>query len=161
METDQKAGLRKVELRSFVVQMVAVAGLLLALGGTASAANFCMTLNSDAFVGIGMSIPGKGTCKTGALISPDLIGFLGTGSLCTSSDNTTVLINFSDGFVDVPEVFVGSFSKSSLTGSGNDCVPTTCSPFTITVAKCSPAKQPIPAVSADSPKNTRTFSTVP
>lgn len=162
MRTDRKVGLRKAELRTILGRMAAVAGLLLVCAGTASAANVCMTLNSNAFVAIGMSIPGKGACKTGGLISPALFpGYLGTGSLCTSSDGTTVLMNFVDGYFSGAETLYGTFSRSSLTGTGNDCLLSTCNPFTITVAKCSPAKQPIPAVSDDSPSNTRTSATAP
>lgn len=159
MGREQKVGLR-AKLQTILSRTAAVAGLLLVCAGTASAGNFCATFNSIPFVGIGMSIPGKGKCKTGAFISSSFPGFVGTGSLCTSSDNTTVLLNLADGFVGVPEALVGSFDRSSLTGSGNDCVPTTCTPFTIAVAKCNPAKQPIPAVSGDSQSNSGSSTTL-
>lgn len=158
MGKDWKVGLRKAELRKILGRMAAVAGLLLVCSGSAWAGNLCFTIGSRSYVGIGAAIPGKGACKQFSLIGPSTPGYLAMADLCKSSDGTTLLFTAADGFFSGPETIQGTFDVSSLTGSAQDCEApagsaTFCDAITLSLAKCSPAKQPIPATSSDSMPN--------
>jgi len=159
MKTDRKFRLRKEARRTILGRLAAVAGLLLICSGSASAGNICFTIGSNAYVGIGGSIPGKGACKQFSLIGPNSPGYLAIAALCKSSDGTTLLFTAADGFFAGPETIQATLAVSSLTGSGQDCEAPAgssnfCDAITVSLAKCSPAKQPIPAAATDSVPNT-------
>ena len=69
---------------------------LLAIGlllpGTASA-KLCITFGSADIVGTTASIPGKNSCKTFTGYVENEAGNLISGTLCTSSDDSTVVAN--------------------------------------------------------------------
>lgn len=158
MRAERKVGLREAGLRTILGRMAAVAGLLLVCSGSAWAGNLCITIGLSSYVGIGAAIPGKGACKQFSIIGPNLPGYLAMADLCKSSDGTTLLFTAADGFFAGPETIQGTLAVSSLTGSGEDCEApvgsgTFCDPITLALAKCSPAKQPIPAASSDSVPN--------
>ncbi len=167
MNTDRNwAGTRMLAPRAVFRRVALLAGLLLAFAGTASAGNLCMTLGSNDYVGIGGSIPGKGACKQFSIISPTVSGFLGTGSVCKSSDGTTLLFFMTDGVFSGPETLQATLSATSLAGTGQDCeapagLATFCGAFSMTFQKCIPAKQPIPAISGSSLSGTAKLATEP
>jgi hypothetical protein len=137
-------------LRGVLWRIAAATGLLLICSGTALAGNLCITLGSADYVGIGGAIPGKGACKVFSLVgtASGNPGFLGTASICLSSDKTTLLLTESDGFFVGPETLYATLSASSLTGNGNACLAPAggsniCSTIPVALAKC--GKQSIPA----------------
>jgi len=132
---------------------------------TSFAGDFCALLNSFHLVGKGVSIPNKGACKVFGAISPDIPGWIGTGSICTSSDNTTVLFNVADQYnAASTDSLNGTFTKSTGLGSGNECGAPSgssnfCGTFTVTVQKCSPSSVPIPAEIASPSAGSRALLT--
>jgi len=120
-------------------------GILVVLCAPASAKDLCISFNSSAYFA-NTSIPGKNQCKPLYVVAEaatGLPGFLGTGSICLSSDASTVLLNLETGYFGAPETEQGTWVKSTGLGSSDDCFATGCATESLTVTSCS--AQPIPA----------------
>jgi hypothetical protein len=118
--------------------IVATAGVLafaLSLTSAAFGGNFCANFGSAQIVASGLSIPGKGTCKAFNGFISNEPGLLLAGDVCKSSDGTTILFNT---FTQLGTTYTlaGTWAASSGIGSGNQCSPSACVPFDVTVAKC-------------------------
>jgi hypothetical protein len=143
-----------MELRRILGRIAGAIGILLVCSLQASASDLCFTLGSGAYFA-SASIPSKNQCAALYLVAKaatDLPGYLATGSLCLSSDGTTVLLNLSNGYFDGLESIQGTFKKSTGKGTVSDCIApdgksNTCSTTDITVKTCS--AQSIPDAAFD------------
>jgi hypothetical protein len=130
-------------------------GLVLAvLGGTASAADFCITVSppdTTHYVGRGFTVPGKGKCKAwnGVFLPSFANVSVTTGTGCRSSDGTTLRLHL----VSMRETVAFNdyivLPLPSLTGGTLDeVVAQFGSSVThidgISAAKCNPKDNPIP-----------------
>jgi hypothetical protein len=118
---------------------LAALAIVLAVASAADATNFCASFGIGDVVASGLSIPGKGTCKAFNGFIVNEAGVLLAGDICTSSDGSTVLFNLFTQFDSEPDSIAGTFSSSTNTGTGNECVAANtsgCGSFDVTVTKC-------------------------
>ncbi|MGD1027878.1 hypothetical protein [Candidatus Binatus soli] len=142
-----------MELRRILGIIAGAIGILLVCCLPASANDLCFTLGSNVYF-TSVSIPSKNQCETFSLAAkaPSFPGYLATGSMCLSSNGTTVLLNLSDGYFNGTESIQGTFNKNTGAGTVSDCTapegnPNKCSTADVTVKTC--ATQSIPAAEFD------------
>jgi len=152
-----RKGHKNMESRRILAIVAGAIGILLVCCLPASAKDLCFTLGTGLYF-TSASIPSKNQCETFSLTakSASLAGYLATGSMCLSSNGTTVLLNLSDGYFNGTESIQGTFNKNTGAGTVSDCIapdanPNKCSTADITVKTC--ATQTIPDAEFDpSPK---------
>jgi len=150
-------GHKNMELRKILGIIAGAIGILLVCCLPASAKDLCFALGTNPFF-TSASIPSKNQCETFSLAAkaPYFPGYLATGSMCLSSNGTTVLLNLSDGYFNGTESIQGTFNKNTGAGTISDCIApdgkaNSCSTASVTVKTC--ATQSIPAAEFDpSPK---------
>lgn len=136
-----------------------VAILALGAGSSAHAANVCLSLGAAQVVASGLTIPAKGTCAAfnGFFRGKDKAGMLLAGDICKSTDGSTVMFNTFTQQNSQPDSLIGSWSTSTLSGTGRECVAgATCLSFPVKLTKC-PASLPIfaPSVALESQTSSR------
>ena len=112
-----------MDLRKILGIIAGAIGILLVCCLPASAKDLCFTLGTNAYF-TSASIPSKGLCETFSLAAkaPYFPGYLATGSMCLSSNGTTVLLNLSDGYFNGTESIQGTFNKNTGAGTVSDCI---------------------------------------
>jgi hypothetical protein len=114
----------------------------------ANAKDLCIDFGPITLVGTTASIPAKGHCSayTGFIAAQP--GNLLTGTICTSSDDSTVIVHVLPGCCG-PEVLEASLAVPSLSSTnGEDCdayFGSCLTGFSVAVVKCSKPVPPIPA----------------
>ncbi|MGH7813981.1 MAG: hypothetical protein ACREQI_08270 [Candidatus Binataceae bacterium] len=137
--------------KHFVVPwgMMALFALVLMVPQTASAKYICMNFGNAGLVGTKASIPKANSCSpfTGFIAGQG--GNVLTGTICTSMDNSTVLVHLLPGLYG-PETLEAQLSRSSLSSTnGSDCVVSACyTDLSVAVVACNPSKPPVPASTA-------------
>ena len=120
----------------------------------ASAKDLCITFGSADIVGTTASIPAKAKCAPFTGFVASFPGALLNGTLCTSSDGTTVIVYLMTG-IGGPESLVAELAASTLSSTnGEDCPAYAGSCFTgisVSVVKCSKPLPPIPAITGEHP----------
>ena len=130
-----------------------IAAFALVVASPARAANVCLTLGAAQIVVSGLTIPAKGACTSfnGFFRGKENAGKLLAGDICKSSDGTSVMFNTFTQQNFQPDSLVGSWSTSTLAGSGRECTAgASCLPFTVKLTKC-PANPPIFPLAAELP----------
>ena len=129
-----------------------IAVLALVVAPSAHAANVCLTLGAAQVVASGLTVPAKGTCTSfnGFFRGQDRVGMLLAGDICKSSDGTSVMFNTFTQRNGQPDSLIGSWSPSTLTGSGRECIAgaASCFAFNVTLTKCPANVRILPALAA-------------
>jgi len=131
--------------------LMAAVGIVLALGATAQAADFCMEIGSTVYVGRSFRIPSPGQCKPFNGFPQGHPGDVVTGTGCTASDGSHVTFDLQESFLDQQDVLTAvttnvQIALPGLTGTSHfyDSVAQFGGSDFVIVVTCIPHVIPVP-----------------
>ena len=131
-----------MNLRGTLGMIALAVGMLLICSVPASAKSkkqICIDFGTAEYLFVG-KIPGKNKCASFDVVDSFANfppGYLANGSACGSGDGSSILFTISDGYFSQPETIQGTFATSTASGPCKDCLGTSCTSATCSLAFCS------------------------